>query len=264
MSKICPLFSGSTGNATYIEGATGAVLVDAGASYKALSAAALSIGGELEKIAAVLITHEHIDHIKGLKPLLNAVKGAVLIASAETLEVLEGSGKIPPHTKTMATESGETAEICGIGISRFATSHDAASPGGYSFLMPDGRKISVCTDLGVMTDTVRSAVSGSDAVLIESNYDIDMLKKGPYPAELKMRIMSERGHLSNNACAAELSGLLKSGTTRFILGHLSQNNNTPLLALSSAKNALAAAGAAVGSDCILEVAAPKGNGVTVL
>ena len=115
-----------------------------------------------------------------------------------------------------------------------------------------------------MTDTVRSAVAGSDAMLLESNYDIDMLKKGPYPAELKMRIMSDRGHLSNNACAAELAGLLKSGTTRFILGHLSRNNNTPLLALSCAKNALASAGAVVGSDCILEVAAPKNNGVTVL
>ena len=130
--------------------------------------------------------------------------------------------------------------------------------------MPDGRKISVCTDLGIMTDTVRSAIAGSDAVLLESNYDIDMLKKGPYPAELKMRIMSDRGHLSNNACAAELAGLLKSGTTRFILGHLSRNNNTPHLALSSAKNALTSAGAVIGSDCILEVAAPKNNGVTVL
>lgn len=101
-------------------------------------------------------------------------------------------------------------------------------------------------------------------MLIESNYDIDMLKKGPYPAELKMRIMSECGHLSNNACAAELPELLKSGTTRFILGHLSRNNNNPLLALSAAKNTLTEAGAAVGSDCILEVAAPKNNGVTVL
>lgn len=184
MSKICPLFSGSTGNSTYIEGATGAVLADVGMSCKAVTDALQYVGGDIEKISAVVITHEHIDHIKGLKPFLNTARQAMLISTAGTLEALEAAGKIPPHTKTIAIGE-ETLEAGGIGISRFETSHDAASPCGYCFFMPDGRKISVCTDLGVMTDTVRGAVSGSDAVLIESNYDIDMLKKGLIRQSLK-------------------------------------------------------------------------------
>ena len=111
---------------------------------------------------------------------------------------------------------------------------------------------------------MREAILKSDCILIESNHDIEMLKRGPYPPLLKMRILSDRGHISNNACAAELAALLKSGTTRFILGHLSQNNNTPNLARSCAEAALMAVGAQNGKDYLLSVAAPKDNGVTVI
>ena len=112
--------------------------------------------------------------------------------------------------------------------------------------------------------SVRDAIKGSDAILIESNHDVEMLSKGPYPPELKMRIMSERGHISNNACAAELVRLLNAGTQRFILGHLSKKNNTPLLARSSAEAALADEGAKNGRDYLLSVAAPTENKVTVV
>ena len=127
MSKICPLFSGSTGNSTYIEGATGAVLADVGMSCKAVTDALQYVGGEIGKIAAMVITHEHIDHIKGLKPFLNTARQAVLISTAGTLEALEAAGKIPPHTKTVAIGE-ETLEAGGIGISRFEISpaHTAA------------------------------------------------------------------------------------------------------------------------------------------
>lgn len=262
MSRICPLFSGSSGNSTYIASPSGAVLVDAGVSLKRLSAAITNAGGKIEEIAAVLVTHEHIDHIKGLKALLNSTHAAV-IASCETLEALISANIIPAHTETRVIDSS-TLEIHGIEISRFATSHDCAGSSGYTFLLPDNRKISVCTDLGVVTDTVRKAISGSDAVLLESNHDIDMLKTGPYPNVLKMRIMSDTGHISNNACAAELPNLLKNGTKRFILGHLSQKNNTPLLALSCAEAALIDTGAMNGRDYILTVAAPSDNRVTVV
>lgn len=263
MSRICPLFSGSTGNSTYIAGASGSFLVDAGASLRSITAALERAGGAISEISAILITHEHFDHIKGLKPLLNKT-GLTVIASEKTLEALIAADKLPAGTETVAIDSTAPLEYRGTLISRFETSHDCEGSSGYTFLMPDGKKISVCTDLGVVTEGVRSAVEKSDAILIESNHDVEMLSKGPYPPELKMRIMSDRGHISNNACASELVRLLNTGTKRFILGHLSQKNNTPLLALSSAEAALADKGAKNGRDYLLSVAAPSENRVTVI
>lgn len=261
MAIICPLFSGSTGNSTYIETKNSAILVDAGASARALIDAISGADGDIGKITAVAVTHEHFDHVKGLKPFLNKTKAA-LVASEQTIEALIAADKIPAGTKIQVI-GDEKEEINGMVISRFATSHDCEGSSGYSFELSDGCRVSVCTDLGVVTDEVRSAISGSDAILIESNHDIEMLKKGPYPPVLKMRIMSDRGHISNNACAAELAGLLKSGTRTFILGHLSLKNNTPMLAKSCAEAALTDAGAKI-NDYRLSVASPQNNRVTVI
>lgn len=262
MATICPLFSGSTGNSTYISTEDGAILVDAGASFKGISSAIEKVGGSTEDIKAVAITHEHIDHIKGLKPLINKTK-ATVIASSKTLETLIELDKIPKWAKTIAVDNAPL-EIGGIILNRFATSHDCDGSSGYTFTLKDSKKIAVCTDLGIVTDEVRSAIEKSDVLVFESNHDIEMLKKGPYPPSLKIRIMSDKGHISNNACAAELAQLLKSGTTRFILAHLSQNNNLPLLARSCAEAALMDIGAQNKKDYILTVASPCGNGVTII
>lgn len=262
MSRICPLLSSSSGNSTYIAAPTGAVLVDAGASLRAIEEALQAAGGAVEEISALFLTHTHSDHIRGLKPLLNRTH-MPLYATKEVLATLLAKDGIPAGVPVEEIGEGET-EVAGIGVRRFLTEHDCAGSCGYAFFLPDGKKISVCTDLGRMTETVREAIRGSDAILIESNHDIDMLKKGPYTPELKARILSDHGHLSNNACAAELAGLLQSGTKRFLLGHLSQHNNTPLLAESCATAALADAGAFVQKDYLLSVAAPKHNRVTVL
>lgn len=261
MSRICPLFSGSAGNCTYIGTQNGGILIDAGGSLKGIKSALELAGGSLEEIRAVAVTHEHSDHIKGLKTLLNKTN-ARLLASKKTLEALAAEDKIPADTE-IAEVSDEPTDINGIIISRFATSHDCEGSSGYTFDLPDGKRAAVCTDLGVVTDEVRNTLYGCDTVLLESNHDVDMLKKGPYPPLLKIRIMSDKGHLSNNACSAELCGLLENGTVRFILGHLSQKNNTPLLARTGAEAALMDIGAQNGRDFLLSVAEPKDNGVTV-
>lgn len=262
MSRICPLFSGSTGNSTYIGTQNGGILIDAGASFKGICEALLRAGGNAEEIMAVAVTHEHSDHIKGLKTFLNKT-GACLVTSVKTAEILAELDKIPANTKVIALDT-DGVEIGGIAINRFATSHDCDGSSGFTFVLPDAKKIAVCTDLGVVTDEVRKNIIGSDLVLFESNHDIEMLKRGPYPPHLKMRILSEHGHISNNACAAELPKLLNSNTKRFILGHLSRHNNTPMLAKSCAESALMDLGAQNGRDYILSVAKPDYNGVTVI
>ncbi len=262
MSKICPLYSSSKGNSTYIGTKNGAILVDAGASFKGICERLASIDASFEEILAVAVTHEHIDHVKGLKPLLNKT-GATLITSQATLNALVKKECVPPNTEIVIADSNPI-DINGIAISRFATSHDCEGSSGYTFILPDNKKIAVCTDLGVITDTVTTALHGSDLVLLESNHDVDMLKKGPYPPELKVRILSDKGHISNAVCATELKKLLQNGTKRFILGHLSQENNTPMLAKSCATAALMDLGAEINKDYILNVAAPCGSGVTIL
>lgn len=260
MAKFCPLFSGSSANSTYISTSKGSILVDAGASYKAIKTAIESIGENIDTLCAVAVTHDHTDHIKSLHTLLKKHK-IPLIVSGDTAESLLASGKIPDGTKIITEPE---SQIANISVCRFATSHDSPGSGGYTFTLSDTTKIGVCTDLGVVTDTVRAAINGCNALLLESNHDIEMLKRGPYPPELKLRIMSDKGHLSNNACSAELVSLLKSGTTRFVLGHLSQHNNLPRVALSCAKAALMDVGAEEGVDYLLTAASPKDNGVIYL
>lgn len=262
MSKICPLFSSSSGNSTYIGTKNGGILIDAGASFKGIKEKLLALDTAPDEILAVAVTHEHIDHIKGLKTFLKTTN-ASLVASSDTLNELVKKEYIPAKTKIIVADD-KPIDICGIEIDRFQTSHDCEGSSGYTLVLPDNKKVTICTDLGIMTDTVRAALRGCDLVLLESNHDIEMLKKGPYPPQLKVRILSDKGHLSNNICATELKTLLESGTKRFILGHLSQHNNTPLLAKSCATASLMDLGAKIDKDYLLTVATPNNNGVSII
>lgn len=257
MARFSPLFSGSSGNCTYIGGAESGILVDAGVSAKRICEALAERSIAPEKIKAVFVTHEHSDHIKGLAVLVKKY-GMPIVASEQTLSAVMRATELPSGARLIEIDKNGM-EIDGIAVNRFATSHDCEGSSGYCFGLPHGQKISVCTDLGIVTDEVRNAIRGSDLTLIESNHDLKMLKNGPYPPLLKMRIMSDCGHLSNIACAAELGELLESGTTRFILGHISQHNNLPELALTVSRDALCAVGAKENEDYILKAAPAQGG-----
>lgn len=258
MSKICPLFSGSDGNSTLISSGGTHILVDTGVSFKRITAALAENDLEPSDISAVLITHEHTDHVAGLKTFLKKTD-ALLCASAATLDTLARKALIPEGAKAENIENEKA--IHNINITRFATSHDCVGSSGYVVETPEGLKAAVCTDLGYISEEVKASLMGCDTVLIESNHDVTMLQKGPYPPELKMRILSDKGHISNNVCAAILPELLKSGTKRIILGHISKNNNIPMLALNTARNSLMTVGAKENEDYILCAAKPQDNGV---
>lgn len=254
MPRFCPLFSSSEGNCTYISASDGALLVDAGVSCKSILQALNDKGADLKDIRGILVTHSHSDHVRSLKTICSKL-GIPVYATEQTLSALAEQDKLCPKCKTYAVDAPFSA--AGMEITPFRTSHDCEGSAGYLFKMPGGVSAAVCTDLGVMTDSVRNTIKGADAVLIESNHDVNMLKNGPYPPELKLRILSDRGHLSNVACASELPELLKSGTTRFILGHLSQHNNLPEIAKNCSEVVLIGEGAVNLRDYILYVAPPK-------
>ena len=252
VARYCPLFSGSSGNCTYIGTPDSGILIDAGVSARRIETALAERGIDPRSIAAIFVTHEHSDHVCGLPILLKRYQYPVF-ASAGTLDALLSGGKMPVNN-CYAQIDEEGLEAGDMWIKAFRTSHDSRESLGFRVECPDGRQVAVATDTGVMTDTVRHALTGCDLVHIESNHDIRMLENGPYPYYLKRRILAKTGHLSNEACAMELPGLAQKGTTRFFLAHLSKENNYPELAFATAQSTLQEEGMVENRDYILKVA----------
>ncbi len=261
MAKFCSLYSSSSGNCTYIGTSQGGILIDIGISAKRTGEALAEIGVDPSSIAAIFITHEHSDHISGVKVFAKK-HGIKVYASEGTLAGMEAANALDPKIVCdVVPYSG--IEMAGIYVRPFATPHDSRESTGFSVVTPDGKRLSVATDIGKITDTIMNAIHGSDLVLLESNHDIGMLQNGPYPFYLKQRILSERGHLSNENCARAAVKLVESGTTRLVLGHLSKENNIPSLAYETTRSAMTLSGAAEGIDYLLSVAGDRNPVITL-
>ena len=233
--------SGSGGNCMLIRSAAANILIDAGISARKLSASLGRCGLSLQDIGGVLITHEHSDHIYGLKPLV--VRFGVPAYASKEAAVRIGCAVPELYGMINSIPVGERFSLCGLGITAFPTPHDA--PGSVGYRIDDGSVFAVATDMGCVTDAVRDGLRGADAVLIEANHDEDMLRYGPYPPMLKRRILSNEGHLSNACCAELARELASGGTGKIILGHLSRQNNSPEAALSAVARAIDGLGAAL-------------------
>lgn len=255
MAKFCPLFSSSGGNSIYIGGGNDSILIDAGMTNKQLEQGLWNIGVDADNIRNIFITHEHSDHIKGIKVFTKKHK-ARLYMTAGTYEALKETDVLD-NVEECCIITPDGVDLGCMHIKSFATSHDAKESCGYTIELSNGRKIAVATDLGIMTDTVFNAIKGSDLVMLESNHDVNMLQCGGYPYMLKRRILGVKGHLSNDACAETLTKLVESGTTRFFLGHLSLENNMPQLAYQTSVSALSLVGAVEGEDYYIRVAKPQ-------
>ncbi len=253
MARIYPLFSSSKGNSTYIGTKQQGILIDDGVSFARLKKAFEVNELPLEAIKAVFITHEHSDHIKGLSMLTKKL-GVPVYAQAYTLDILTEKGCI----NSECFEIKEYEEICGMKISCFPTSHDTSESCGYKILLDDGKCCAVCTDLGYVSPEVEAALIGVDAVLLEANYDVEMLRSGRYEYYLKTRIFSKQGHLSNDDCGSFARRLIESGTQKLILGHLSQDNNTPEIAAETVMRYLD--GYTLNADYMLTVAPVETGG----
>ena len=246
MLEIIPLFSGSSGNSSYVRYGSTELLIDAGVSCRTLSLALEKIGTALENISCVLVTHEHIDHIRGLETICKKREIPVYINSASA-NIIKQGGKNPFLCKCLKIlEPGSDIMLSAeISVHAFKTPHDSGGSVGYRINAGDsetGDSFSYVTDIGYVTRDIARNIFGSKTIIFESNHDVEMLKNGDYPEYLKSRIMSDHGHLSNDACAKFIPYLASNGTQKIILAHLSKENNTAEKAFSSASEALRSAG----------------------
>lgn len=257
MAKFINLYSSSKGNSSYAGNSAGGILIDIGKSYSATKSALESNRISTNDIKAIFITHEHSDHVCGLKVFLKNKKVPVF-ATRGTLNALLEKGIL--NSLDEYHEIGSGTEICNMKIEPFATSHDSNESCGYKIYFRSDSSFCVTTDTGEITEDMKKKIIGCNGILLETNYDPKMLKYGYYPAALKDRISSNVGHLSNFVAANFAAELLSENTTRFILGHLSEKNNLPSLSFKAVTSSLGAVGAKESKDYLIEVASPiKGS-----
>ena len=245
------LASGSTGNAIFLDFGKTKLLIDAGISARRIKNALDSLGVAIEDLDAVLITHEHRDHVSGLRTLMHKYRLPVYARQA-AWAAMPGLADLPPAYRCVMPESLYIGEVL---IKPFSISHDASDPVGYTFYCR-GTKCTIATDLGFVTDTVKQALALSDVLVLEANHDAEMLRTGSYPWHLKRRIMSNRGHLSNVDAAWALARMERKRRTHVFLAHLSQENNRPDIAKSTISAILTEQGLKIGEEIELHLTYP--------
>jgi phosphoribosyl 1,2-cyclic phosphodiesterase len=222
---FCVLASGSSGNAALVSTGNTRILVDAGLSMRDLRKRLATIGESLDQVDAILITHEHSDHVSGLPVLArNKDVRAVIHMTRLTGPAIDWGETQPARLECF--QAGASFQIGDIEVQSFGIPHDAIDPVGYTF-EAEGVRIGIATDLGYIPESIKFHLRRTDMLLLEANHDLDMLKVGPYPWSVKQRVMSRVGHLSNLVMSDYLLQDLDACTSRLILGHLSEQNNHP-------------------------------------
>ncbi|MBP3320595.1 MAG: MBL fold metallo-hydrolase [Clostridia bacterium] len=254
--KFYNVFSGSSGNCTYIEFESGeGILIDAGKSAKQIELFLSRNNININNLKYIFVTHEHTDHVSALKVLLKKYDIKVC-ASYGTLACLKDKDIINNNIKLQEVCAKKEYDIGFASIKPFDLPHDCEEGLGYVITDSSNKKMAICTDLGYISDEIKNNLKSCEAVIIESNHDVKMLENGPYPYSTKRRILSNLGHLSNETCSAILPFLIEHGTKNIVLSHLSSHNNLPELALESALNALINYGLRPEDNISISVAAP--------
>ncbi|MDE7349252.1 MAG: MBL fold metallo-hydrolase [Clostridia bacterium] len=246
--EFCNLASGSRGNCSVISTNRVTIMVDDGLNLRTLAERARLANLDLSKVDAVLITHEHSDHVKGIASFCKKYSVPVYCHS-ESKEFVDPM--ICPYI--VDRDMDTPFELGDLTITPFRLPHDSNYNLGYK-ISQGKQAISVATDLGFVSESTLDKLKGSDLVVLESNHDIDMLREGAYPFILKQRILGKNGHLSNDDCAAAILDLARSGTKRFLLAHLSQDNNTPEIAFDCAAKNLENNYFIEGQDVFVDIA----------
>lgn len=251
MIKFQSFLSSSSGNATFLTDDETQILIDCGATGAYIERCLSCLGLTGETLSAIFLTHAHSDHV-GSAGVLSRKFHLPVYATKGTFESASSKlGAIAPENKKVISPGDETS-LGNMKIRTFSLPHDAEGAVSFTFSDEDG-KFGIATDAGFVSDEMLEILAGSDTVIVEANHDIEMLKNGPYPFPLKKRILSDGGHLSNEACGALCVSLAKTGTKSFWLGHLSQHNNLPELAYGAVRKALMENGFAVGTDVAVNV-----------
>lgn len=227
MFQFCSLYSGSSGNCSFVQTDTTKILIDAGESAKKIGEALSSIGVEPTSIDAILITHEHSDHVKGLG-IFSKKFHVPVYANLETWEAMPKQKEKMEDTN-ICTFTFDTFQIGDITVHPFSIPHDAANPCGFNLYHQD-KKMSIATDIGHMSEDIIQHLTNSSFLLLEANYEPEILKCSSYPYLLKERIKGPNGHLSNSDAGKTISYLMDYGLQNVMLGHLSKENNFPELA----------------------------------